>query len=106
MSASSLSPLETHRTLREAHISTASQLESALLQLDGRIPRDSRGRKSQATAPLWKCCTLWRWPAAGWPPEDVHAEQLLHAISAGVYVRGGRDSHGTLFYLRGTELTE
>ena len=101
------SPLNDHRTLREAHgVSTASELESVLLDLDGRVPRDSRGRKSRATAPLCKCFTLWRWPAAGFPPEGMNSDELLHAVAGGAFPRGGRQGYGTLFYLRGTTLSD
>lgn len=58
-------------------------LENGLLDIDGRVNKSSRPNGN-----AWKCFTVWRWrgDAAGSEGD----------------VRGGRQSHGTLFYLRGS----
>lgn len=47
-----------------------------------------RGRRPNGNA--WKCFTLWRWPESG---EGEFENSTVN--------KGGRESHGTLFYLRG-----
>jgi len=58
-------------------------LETGLLDLDGRVDRQKRPNGN-----AWKCFTVWRW--RGDPVNMVDDE------------RGGRENHGTLFYLRST----
>lgn len=55
-------------------------LETALLELDGRIDRSRRPNGN-----AWKSFTIWRWRGGGFNPVDS---------------RGGRENRGTLFYLR------
>ncbi|KJA17264.1 hypothetical protein HYPSUDRAFT_206316 [Hypholoma sublateritium FD-334 SS-4] len=61
-------------------ITSPTMLETALLELDGRI---DRARRPNGNA--WKSFTIWRWRGEGFNPADS---------------RGGRENHGTLFYLR------
>ncbi|KAA1473305.1 hypothetical protein DENSPDRAFT_839763 [Dentipellis sp. KUC8613] len=73
--------------LRTVTVSTAAQIESAVLDLDGRV---ARGMRPNGNA--WKTLTVWRWREDG------------EGAGAGVGVdpeRGGRENHNTLFYLRG-----
>ncbi|TEB35295.1 hypothetical protein FA13DRAFT_1728100 [Coprinellus micaceus] len=78
-------------TLRSMTISSPSMLESALLDMDGRL---DKGHRPNGNA--WKCFSVWRWRTA--PGSGGDGE-----IANG---RGGRDNHGTLFYLRGNHYHE
>ncbi|KAG6872825.1 hypothetical protein C0995_006307 [Termitomyces sp. Mi166 len=84
--ASLLSPHPSSPTglTQEAVITSPSQLETVLLDNDGRV---ERGKRPNGNA--WKSMTLWRWRSTA-PWEDVGDG------------RWGRENHGTLFYLRGT----
>jgi hypothetical protein len=64
-------------------ITTPTMLETGILDLDGRVERAKRPNGN-----AWKCFTVYRWR------ED--AETNLNSND----VRGGRENHGTLFYLR------
>ena len=58
-------------------------LETGILDLDGRMEKSQRPNGN-----AWKCFTIWRWRNGSdseYSPYDS---------------RGGRESHGTLFYLR------
>lgn len=90
--------------LREMHVSSATQIEHGLTDLDGRLPRSAH-----AAGNAWKSVNLWRWPAGlddgaewegGGGPMDE--ETLEQATLAGLMERGGRECFGTLFYLRGS----
>lgn len=61
-------------------ITSPTMLETALLELDGRIDRSRRPNGN-----AWKSFTIWRWRGGGFNPVDS---------------RGGRENRGTLFYLR------
>ncbi|KIM37513.1 hypothetical protein M413DRAFT_423424 [Hebeloma cylindrosporum] len=64
-------------------ITSPSMLETGLLDTDGRM---EKARRPNGNA--WKSFTVWRWRGGGnWRAEDD---------------RGGRENHGTLFYLRGS----
>jgi hypothetical protein len=64
-------------------ITSPTMLETGLLDLDGRIDKTHRPHGN-----AWKNFTVWRWRAeAEYNPYDA---------------RGGRENHGTLFYLRGS----
>ncbi|KAG6868893.1 hypothetical protein C0993_008191 [Termitomyces sp. T159_Od127] len=69
---------------QEAVITSPTQLETALLDNDGRVERAKRPNGN-----AWKSMTVWRWRGTA-PWEDVGDG------------RWGRENHGTLFYLRGT----
>ncbi|EJD00461.1 uncharacterized protein FOMMEDRAFT_127124 [Fomitiporia mediterranea MF3/22] len=81
-------------SLREVHVSTPTQLVTALLDIDGRIPREHRPRIN-----AWKMITNWQWSvemeSQGISPEEA---MLLD--------KGGRECLGTLFYLRGQALDD
>ena len=64
-------------------ITTPTMLETGVLDVDGRIDRSKRPNGN-----AWKCFTVWRWRGE---PTDIANDG-----------RGGRENHGTLFYLRGT----
>ncbi|KAF5378158.1 hypothetical protein D9615_007616 [Tricholomella constricta] len=76
-------PAEPSAPTQVACITSPTQLETALLDNDGRI---ERARRPNGNA--WKCMTVWRW--RGEPMGDTGDG------------RWGRENHGTLFYLRGT----
>ncbi|KAF8987865.1 hypothetical protein BDZ89DRAFT_1152585 [Hymenopellis radicata] len=59
-----------------------SMLENAILDMDGRVEKNKRPNGN-----AWKTLTIWRWR------EDDAAESAEE--------RWGRESHGTLFYIRG-----
>ncbi|KAF9466702.1 Asx homology domain-containing protein [Collybia nuda] len=64
-------------------ITTPSMLENGILDVDGRVSKSSRPNGN-----AWKCFTVWRWRG-----ETNNSDND---------VRGGRQNHGTLFYLRGS----
>lgn len=64
-------------------ITTPSQLENGLLDLEGTV-----GKVERPNGNAWKQINVWRWPA-GVSETDFSLP------------RGGRECHGTLFYLRG-----
>ncbi|KAK0218819.1 Asx homology domain-containing protein [Armillaria fumosa] len=70
-------------SIRSMTIMSPSMLETGLLDIDGRV---ERGKRPNGNA--WKSFTLWRW-------KDSNEE--LFSLDE----RGGRESHGTLFYIRG-----
>ncbi|SJL18545.1 uncharacterized protein ARMOST_22139 [Armillaria ostoyae] len=70
-------------SIRSITITSPSMLETGLLDIDGRI---ERGKRPNGNA--WKSFTLWRWKDSN--------EELISLDE-----RGGRESHGTLFYIRG-----
>ena len=80
-------PPEHDPSMLSMTITSPSMLESGLLDTDNRM---DRARRPNGNA--WKCFTVWRWRrgnAGGgiWREGDE---------------RGGRENHGTLFYLRGS----
>lgn len=90
--------------LREMHVSSTTQIEDGLTDLDGRLPRSARSAGN-----AWKSVKLWRWPAgsedgAEWEDGSgaMDEETLEQATLAGLMERGGRECFGTLFYLRGS----
>jgi len=80
-------PRESSASTQRMEISSPSQLETGVLDLDGRV---ERGRRPNGNA--WKCFTVWRWR------EDAEWESEFETLNDG---KGGRENHGTLFYLRG-----
>ncbi|KAJ6532778.1 Asx homology domain-containing protein [Mycena vulgaris] len=78
-------PSEPDAPTRSMTITSPTQLESGLLDVDGRVERTRRPNGN-----AWKALTLWRWTGDALeynsPSNDGH--------------RGGRQDHGTLFYLR------
>jgi hypothetical protein len=63
-------------------------LETGVLDLDGRIDRSAR-----SVGNAWKSFTVWRWR------DDTDVLGLTDE-------RGGRENHGTLFYLRRSHQAE
>ncbi|KAK0187117.1 Asx homology domain-containing protein [Armillaria mellea] len=76
-------PVNPDDSIRSMTIMSPSMLETGLLDIDGRV---ERGKRPNGNA--WKSFTLWRWKDSN--------EELF-----GLDERGGRESHGTLFYIRG-----
>ena len=72
-------------------INTPSMLETGLLDVDGRVERSKRPNGN-----AWKAFTVWRWSEN---LNDENDDRDLLVLSGDV--RGGREIHGTLFYLRG-----
>ncbi|KAG7442150.1 uncharacterized protein BT62DRAFT_988718 [Guyanagaster necrorhizus] len=70
-------------SIRSMTVMSPSMLETGLLDIDGRV---ERGKRPNGNA--WKSFTLWRWKDSD--------EELFDLDE-----RGGRESHGTLFYIRG-----
>ncbi|KAJ7255397.1 Asx homology domain-containing protein [Mycena rebaudengoi] len=79
------SPSDPSAPTRSMTITSPSQLENGLLDVDGRV---ERARRPNGNA--WKALTLWRWRGDGSEYMGAHGGR-----------RGGREDHGTLFYLRG-----
>jgi len=73
-------PGEPATSVRSLTISSPSMLETGLLDMDGRVDKSSRPNGN-----AWKNFTIWRWRDGGNLDND----------------KGGRESHGTIFYLRG-----
>ncbi|KAF9471827.1 hypothetical protein BDN70DRAFT_845074 [Pholiota conissans] len=70
-------------SLQSMTITSPTMLETGLLDLDGRVDKTKRPNGN-----AWKSFTIWRWrQGAEYNPYDA---------------RGGRENHGTLFYLRGS----
>ncbi|KAJ7154634.1 Asx homology domain-containing protein [Mycena filopes] len=79
-------PCEPEAPTRSMTITSPTQLESGLLDVDGRVERTKRPNGN-----AWKSFTLWRWSG----------DSLEQAFSdSGPGRRAGRQDHGTLFYLR------
>ena len=76
-------PEEQSAHILSATITSPTMLETALLDTDGRI---EKARRPNGNA--WKSFTIYRWRRDEVGKVDDE--------------RGGRESHGTLFYLRGT----
>ncbi|KAG8752327.1 hypothetical protein FRC14_007136 [Serendipita sp. 396] len=77
--------------LQQMHIQSPEELEQAILDIDGRIPRENR-RKVDS----WKRFSLWRLL-----PELQFAGDPWDMGFGSMGVRGPREKRGTLFYLRG-----
>ncbi|KZT30279.1 hypothetical protein NEOLEDRAFT_1054809 [Neolentinus lepideus HHB14362 ss-1] len=67
-------------------VTSPNMLENGILDVDGRV---ERGRRPNGNA--WKSLSVWRWRQH--PEGDLDMLAFLE--------RGGRENHGTLFYLRG-----
>lgn len=86
----STSPID----IREITVDSPMQLERALLDVDGRVPRPDHSHNAL------KCISMWRWPASS---AEVYTEpEMMQCILENQLDRGGRELYGTLFYLRGT----
>ncbi|EIN11273.1 hypothetical protein PUNSTDRAFT_124709 [Punctularia strigosozonata HHB-11173 SS5] len=70
-------------------VTNPSMLENAVLDSDGRVPKNMR-----PSGNAWKTFTLHRWRQDF---EMEVGEDMMWTLP-----RGGRESHGTLFYLRGS----
>jgi len=70
---------------RSMVISSPTMLETGLLDMDGRVDKTRRPNGN-----AWKCFTVWRW-----------RNETLDIADGNESARGGRENHGTLFYLRG-----
>ncbi|KAJ7669424.1 Asx homology domain-containing protein [Mycena polygramma] len=77
-------PCDPTGNTRSTTITSPSQLESVVLDVDGRVERAKRPNGN-----AWKSLTLWRWTG-----------DSLEYNLADNGRRGGREDHGTLFYLR------
>lgn len=77
-------------------MNTAHPLATALIDLDGRVPRDGRARFD-----AWRALTVWRWPSdgSGGLDNDSLTEEVVALLE-----RGGREVLGTMHYLRGAAL--
>ncbi|KAI0059158.1 hypothetical protein BV25DRAFT_1901690 [Artomyces pyxidatus] len=73
----------------EVTVLTAAQLETAILDGDGRVPRLSRPNGN-----AWKVFTVWRLPETGIEDDNGQGH------------RSGRVIQGTLFYLRSCYLSD
>lgn len=87
-----------------ADVASPNQLESGLLDIDGRVPR---GKESRPNGNAWKCISVWTW-RGGWGEWGNGGEDGGVGGVEGMEVddqeqgkRGGRKDRGLLFYLRG-----
>lgn len=85
--------------LQQMEIRVLEELESAILQMDGRVPASYAGIGNS-----WKRFSLWKWSTA-----LAEQFQLISSFQGGVDTvevgtRGPREERGTLFYLRGSYL--
>ena len=76
-------PLEPSAPTRSMTIHSLSMLETGILDIDGRLRKSQRPNGN-----AWKCFNVWRWRPGG----DFSQQNS----------RGGRENHGTLFYIRGS----
>ncbi|TFK51408.1 hypothetical protein OE88DRAFT_1544631 [Heliocybe sulcata] len=67
-------------------VTSPNMLENGILDVDGRVEKSRRPNGN-----AWKCLSVWRWRHQPEGDLDMLAFQE----------RGGRENHGTLFYLRG-----
>ncbi|CAA7269427.1 unnamed protein product [Cyclocybe aegerita] len=74
-----------------------TQLETALLDADAQIERSRRPNGN-----AWKSFSVWRWRVPGVPFGEEEDESAGEAAYNPDDARGGRENHGTLFYLRGS----
>ncbi|KIY63885.1 hypothetical protein CYLTODRAFT_425718 [Cylindrobasidium torrendii FP15055 ss-10] len=72
---------ESDTSIRRTNVTSPTNLETAILDVDTRVPRDKRPNGN-----AWKCLTVWRWSSNG---------------TASASEQFGRESYGTLFYVRG-----
>jgi hypothetical protein len=77
-------PCDPTAPTRTMTITSPTQLESGILDVDGQVDRTKRPNGN-----AWKSLTLWRWTG----------DSLEYSL-ANNERRGGREDHGTLFYLR------
>lgn len=80
-------PSEPTENTKQMTISSPTQLENGVLDLDGRVEKTRRPNGN-----AWKCFTVWRWR---------DEEEWEVDFTSGVDGKGGRENNGTLFYLRG-----
>jgi hypothetical protein len=76
-------PVDPSAPTQAMTITSPSMLENGVLDIDGRVDKSNRPNGN-----AWKSFTTWRWRGDAADFDDD--------------VRGGRQSHGTLFYLRGS----
>ncbi|THV07565.1 hypothetical protein K435DRAFT_959640 [Dendrothele bispora CBS 962.96] len=74
-------PTDAGAPTQSMEVTTPSMLETGILDLDGRVERSRRPNGN-----AWKCFTIWRW-----------RDDTLSGFDDN---RGGRENHGTLYYLR------
>jgi hypothetical protein len=86
LSSSSAGSHDDQYGLRQVIITSPTQLESAILDIDGRV---DRGKRPNGNA--WKSLTVWR---AKEPTTDQTGIDIRHDVQ-------DRENYGTLFYLRG-----
>ncbi|KAG8830314.1 hypothetical protein FRC17_005071 [Serendipita sp. 399] len=77
-------------SVQQMHIQSPEELEEAVLDIDGRIPRENR-RKVDS----WKRFSMWRRLS-----ESQSGRSSWDGLDS-MGVRGPREKRGTLFYLRG-----
>jgi hypothetical protein len=77
---------DANQLLRQATVTSPTQLEQAVLDVGGRLEGLKRG------ANAWKNFTVWR------------QNENVGVISQEGMRRGGRENHGTLYYLRSSSL--
>ncbi|KAF9530075.1 hypothetical protein CPB83DRAFT_811365 [Crepidotus variabilis] len=87
------SPPNTPKALhpQSATITSPSMLETLLLDIEGQLEKSRRPNGN-----AWKYFSIWRWRKTG----------FSDCSSADADKRGGRENHGTLFYLRGSFYNE
>ncbi|KAI0308899.1 Asx homology domain-containing protein, partial [Amylostereum chailletii] len=87
-----ITPPEDETSLRASEVTSPSQLETVILDLDGRVPRAERPHGN-----AWKVISVWRQREGAMDEMEVDVQGLE---------RGGRRKLGTLFYLRGSCVRE
>lgn len=98
----SIAPVAAEIDMREVTVFDAVQLENAVLDLDGRVERQHRPQDD-----AWRKFTVFRWigdmvqagTAGNAMPLGEDGEMDLELLAT--MDRGGRESYGTLHYLRG-----
>lgn len=87
LSSANISP--TPGGVQSTEITSPTGLETAILDVDGRV---ERGKRPNGNA--WKCFGVWRLQES-----DYGGNYMV--VDGGPGGRGGRELQGTLFYLRG-----
>lgn len=84
--------------LQQVAIKSLEELESTILDMDGRVRRDQWTINN-----TWKCFSVWKQQTRLAEEYDALEAFAISSETQGINLssRGGREARGTMFYLRG-----